>query len=336
MTNDLTTLSGALLEMKDELIYQLGQKGVTASYNSSTGLLGLIGQISQIQTGSGSCYNVVFDHSTYNTAGTATVSVTVLKNYAPCNNEIVTFTSSASTTTTATTNSSGVATATITFSANTTLTATIGGASDTASINIVSYLFYDPVTSDNSSTYYNLQRIVCGDNSPATNLESSLTYNSNGYYTFGTVNTSDNFSGWEIPNTYGKDNIRLRAKVKLNSSSAYCQFAFGFMTTTYTNQKTFAFFRIRGDNKLDLLDKNIDSTITTRVTQYNVVRILEIERSGGTVTINEYDTDENILHTYDYTLANTYTPSVCHYFFARNMRYSNQNSYIYEIKAEAI
>ena len=51
MTNDLTTLSGALLEMKDELIYQLGQKGVTASYDSSTGLLGLIGKISEIQSG---------------------------------------------------------------------------------------------------------------------------------------------------------------------------------------------------------------------------------------------------------------------------------------------
>ena len=42
MSNDLTTLSGALLEMKDELIYQLGQKGVTASYSSTDGLLGLI------------------------------------------------------------------------------------------------------------------------------------------------------------------------------------------------------------------------------------------------------------------------------------------------------
>ena len=49
MTNDLSTLSGALLEMKDQLIYELGQKGVTASYDSSTGLLGLIGEISNIQ-----------------------------------------------------------------------------------------------------------------------------------------------------------------------------------------------------------------------------------------------------------------------------------------------
>lgn len=29
MTNDTTTLQGSLVEMKDRLIYELGQKGVT-------------------------------------------------------------------------------------------------------------------------------------------------------------------------------------------------------------------------------------------------------------------------------------------------------------------
>ena len=49
MVNDTSTLNGSLLEMKDQLIYQLGQKGVTATYDSTTGLLGLIGEISNIQ-----------------------------------------------------------------------------------------------------------------------------------------------------------------------------------------------------------------------------------------------------------------------------------------------
>ena len=114
MTNDLSTLSGALLEMKDQLIYELGQKGVTASYSSSDGLLGLIGKISEIQTGGGgSCYKVTFDNASYNTSGSVTVSVTVLKNYSACVGETVTFTSSTSTTTTATTDSNGVATWTV-------------------------------------------------------------------------------------------------------------------------------------------------------------------------------------------------------------------------------
>ena len=156
MPNDLTTLSGALLEMKDELIYQLGQKGVTASYSSTDGLLGLIGRISDIQTGGGSCYKVTFDNASYTTTGSVTVSVTVLKNYSACVGETVTFTSSTSTTTTATTNSSGVATATISFSGSTTLTASIGGASDTATVTVQSYLFYDPCDSSSGLTNYGI------------------------------------------------------------------------------------------------------------------------------------------------------------------------------------
>ena len=334
MSNDLSTLNGALLEMKDQLIYELGQKGVTASYSSTDGLLGLIGKISEIQTGGGSCYNVVFGKASYITTGTATVSVTVLKNYAPCTNESVTFTSSTSTTTTATTNSSGVATATITFSGSTTLTASIGGATATATITVASYYFYDPVTSDNSSAY--TQKIIFADTNPSPTLEASLTYNSNGYYVFDAVNNSDNFCGFEIPNTYGQDNIRLRAKVMLNSSSPYCQFGLGFQTVTYNTTRDRAFFRIRGDNNIGYLDGTSDSALTTRITQRNVVRILEIERTGGTVTINEYDGSNNLLYTTNYTLQNTYTPSSCYYFFGRNMRNTGNSQNIYEIKAEPI
>ena len=84
MTNDLTTLSGALLEMKDQLIYELGQKGVTASYDSSTGLLGLIGEISNIQQGGGSCYHIEFSEDSYvAVGGSATLEISLQENYAP-------------------------------------------------------------------------------------------------------------------------------------------------------------------------------------------------------------------------------------------------------------
>lgn len=48
MVNDLTTLQGSLDEMKDQLISELANKGVTAEYSTSTGLLGLIAKISEI------------------------------------------------------------------------------------------------------------------------------------------------------------------------------------------------------------------------------------------------------------------------------------------------
>ena len=76
MTNDLTTLDGSLDEMKDQLISELGDKGVTATYDSSTGLLGLIGEISNIQTGS-TCPKLVQGTFTTANSGGATGSVSL-------------------------------------------------------------------------------------------------------------------------------------------------------------------------------------------------------------------------------------------------------------------
>ena len=76
MTNDLTTLQGSLDEMKDQLISELGDKGVTASYSSSTGLLGLVGEISNIQQGGTSCPKLVMGNfTTANSNGTGSVSL---------------------------------------------------------------------------------------------------------------------------------------------------------------------------------------------------------------------------------------------------------------------
>ena len=80
MTNDTSTLSGSLDEMKDQLISELGDKGVTASYSSSTGLLGLIGEISNIQQGGTSCPKLVqgtfTTGSTRASVGTVSISYT--------------------------------------------------------------------------------------------------------------------------------------------------------------------------------------------------------------------------------------------------------------------
>ena len=76
MTNDLTTLDGSLDEMKDQLISELGDKGVTATFDSSTGLLGLIAKISDIQTGGGTgCSNLVMGDFTTGSTGASTGTV---------------------------------------------------------------------------------------------------------------------------------------------------------------------------------------------------------------------------------------------------------------------
>lgn len=74
MTNDTSTLSGSLDEMKDQLIDELDGKGVTATFDSSTGLLGLIGEISNIQTG---CPNVVQGSFTTGSTRNTTQNITI-------------------------------------------------------------------------------------------------------------------------------------------------------------------------------------------------------------------------------------------------------------------
>ena len=79
MTNDTTTLSGSLDEMKDQLITELDGKGVTATFDSTTGLLGLIGEISNIQQGSSGCPRLVT--GTFTTGSTGGDTGTVTLNY---------------------------------------------------------------------------------------------------------------------------------------------------------------------------------------------------------------------------------------------------------------
>lgn len=81
MTNDTSTLSGSLDEMKDQLISELGDKGVTASYSSSTGLLGLISKIGDIQTGGGGGGVTNVATGTFTTGSTGGSTGTVSLNY---------------------------------------------------------------------------------------------------------------------------------------------------------------------------------------------------------------------------------------------------------------
>ena len=294
MTNDLTTLSGALLEMKDQLIYELGQKGVTASYSSSDGLLGLIGKISEIQTGGGSCYHIELDNSAYTTTGSLTVSATVLKNYSACVGETVTFTSSTSTTTTATTDSNGVATATISFSGSTTLTASIGGVSDTATVTVQQgYLFYDDCTSDRSSEYANASIQA----SSRTNYL-TLTYNSNGYYTIQATNNEGNHYAKWITALDGKDNIRFSCEVSTNSFNGTNRF--GIIVGDVNNykseryhiaNKTLEHLKQSGTTTETVIDSH--SLSLTANAWYNMEYIVQ----GTSYTYTISDMSSNVLYT---------------------------------------
>ena len=50
MTNDLTTVEGSFQQLIDELEENLAEKGVTASFDNTTGIRGLVDEIKNIQT----------------------------------------------------------------------------------------------------------------------------------------------------------------------------------------------------------------------------------------------------------------------------------------------
>jgi len=134
MSNDTSTLNGSLLEMKDQLIYELGQQGVTATFDPSTGLLGLIARIGDIDRNS---YHIEFNSSSYEASGgSATISCTLQENYAVKSGATVTFTGSDSSSYTGITNSNGVATCTVSVSADTTFTCSYGNVSDTCTVDV--------------------------------------------------------------------------------------------------------------------------------------------------------------------------------------------------------
>ena len=330
MVNDLTTLDGSLTEMKDQLISELGDKGVTASYDSSTGLLGLIGKISEIQTG-GSCYHIELDNSAYTTTGSLTVTATLQNQYQPYANQTVTFTGGTSTVT-ATTDSNGVATATVTFSASGTLTASYSNVSDTASVTVQTYLFYDACDSDNTSQYTTLLQV----NSTSTNATLTFDSTEQAYSFIGSG--GDYFCGRVIPNIRGEDNISIRCKVKFKNTNAYNQFFIIISDSLNPSQSgNWDMWRVWGSGTCNYVQKDStkwDSSVSSSYVNQNYCYI-ELIKEGTSVTANLYDKDLNVLKT---TSQTGLTYSNPYFAIGLNSRYSTDayGKFIKEIKVEEL
>ena len=263
MPNDTSTLNGSLLEMKDQLIYELGQKGVTASYSSSDGLLGLIGKISEIQTG-GSCYHIELDQTSYTTTGSLTVTATLQNQYQPYANQTVTFTGGTSTVT-ATTDSNGVATATVTFSASGTLTATYSNVSDTATITVQSYLFYDACDSSSGLTNYGTVVDIKGSGAVI-----EMTYDSteNAYKINPTSYHTGEVAMIPIPTLQNKDDYQISFKAKHGSTIVQNQIGVFIWDSTLSSKTAYGIRRMgNGQMTTHTFSSSVDNG-TNRVT-YN-------------------------------------------------------------------
>lgn len=130
------------------------------------------------------------------------------------------------------------------------------------------------------------------------NSSNTLTFNNDEYLLSGTGNY---FSGREITQLYGVENARLRAKIKLNTTSSG---AFNQFFIIYTDESTTYGTRIKNDKKFQHFDLSTEETIYTHSSYYSDNWFyLEAEADDGTWTVTLYDNALNILATDTQTLS---------------------------------
>ena len=281
-------------------------------------------------------YSIAFGSSTYNAiAGSCTVTVTLLDDGVAVSGATISVTGSDSSLYTGITNSNGVATINIVgLTANVTLTASFSNVSDTASVTVLSYIFYDGCASDNTSQYSNTARI-----GSTTNV-ATLTFDgtANAYYTT-TTTSYDSWFGWVIPNSRGLNNIKITCKVKLAGTSAYNQFLIGCadnLAQSSSNNGNYDLYRIRGDNKADYLHNSgneVTGSSKSTTVQNTYVDIV-FQKSGTTITGSVYNSSNTLLSTYTYSNVNSYTNP--YFLMMINTNRTADHAYIKEIKVESL
>lgn len=238
MVNDTLTLNGALQELGETMASNLVTQGVQAS--ASDGLTTLAGKILDIQTGGGSCYHIEFSEDSYvAVGGTATLEIMLQENYAPKVGATVSVTGSDSSSYSCITNSSGVGSVTVSnVSSETTFTASYGSVSDTCTVTVQSYLFYDDCTSSTGLSNYSLLTLR-GSTSPTLTFDSTNSC----YVLANTVRSSEGHSLMAIDSLAGENSYVMQFKTKPynttdNGGSGYAYKGNNGMYSIYYMYKT--------------------------------------------------------------------------------------------------
>lgn len=324
MVNDTSTVAGALQECIDHLEDNLAAKGVTASYAPSTGMIGLIDEILNIQTG-GSCYHIEFSESSYTAVGgSATLEVYLQSNYQPLSGATVTVTGSDSSLYTGITNSSGIAeiivssiTGTVTF------TASYSNVTDTCTVIGESYLFYDACDSSAGLTNYGTSILLEGGSN------ATMTYDSaeNAYK----ITTPDTKSKCIPINVLTDvDNFKFEADIKPVSL-----FGLGFSVSGGTGNGCVVGFSADSDHLYGWKYTNgIFGTLFSDISGLVDTGYLHI-----TVTVEGTSLNVSITDTNNTTKTKTATlPSYSTRYIGIGLGSgtSNQNGYIKNIKVESL
>ena len=248
-------------------------------------------------------YTLALDSESYTTSGSLSVSATLLDDGVAVEGATVSFTGGDSAVT-ATTNSSGVATATVTFSASGTLTATYSNVSDTATVTVQTYLFYDACSSDNTSQYTNFYEIW----GATSTVHTSLSFDTDHYVL---TNSNASFSTVCLPVSAGLDNLKLTAKIRLLTNTGDKGGGVGVATK---KEKGIAIFQPNGTTK-HLILNNYQGTVSSNVAVSNLstsdYNTFELIKSGQSLTFSIYDANGTQRFTKQITVSTNTDYSNC-------------------------
>ena len=295
MTNDTNTLNGALQELGETMADNLQTMGVSDAL-ASDGLTTLANKILDIQTG-GSCYHIEFSEASYTAiGGSATLEIYLQENYAPKSGASVTVTGSDGSVYNGITNSQGIASVTVSnVSTATTFTASYSNVSDTCTVTVQTYLFYDACDSSSGLSNYGSSVLVRGTNASAT-----IGYDSteNAYKISGTGNY---FAGIPITPLKDLDNFKVTAEMKCGVNNWLCQI--GFYTRDYTDTTKQAYStHLFGDARYRWLyvtptKDGSYQAINTSSAHYTSYTKMEWIVEGTSIKMNIYDSNDDVAYT---------------------------------------
>ena len=329
--NDTSTLNGALQELGETMASNLQAKGVTAS--ASDGLTTLAGKILTIPAGS--CYHIEFSEDSYTAVGgSATLEIYLQENYQPKSGATVTVVGSDSSLYSGITNSNGIAEVTVTgITTTTTFTCSYSNVSDTCTVEVSQYLFYDECTSsDRLSEYGSYHQLK------TTTATLVLSYDtSKNAYKLAT-NGVDGFADIPIPALDNKNNFYVEAEFFTTDSSTGGQPGLVVYPPADTTRNGVMFRDIANINRCGVLKfvngsesgESGNSAQSSLVVYNNWIRI-RLEVSGTSVKGIWLKSDGTEVYNYTYTVP--YTSGAMRLGLAALPKSSSKPYYVRNIKA---
>lgn len=317
LTNDTTTLDGALQELGELMATNLQTKGVNAS--ASDGLTTLAGKILDITGGGGSgvpCYNVNFtenswnysDYNFTNNSHYVHLELYLQYQYEPYANGTITVTDGTNTYT-ITSNANGLATLDAPISASTTtFTATYTNTTDTIAVKKSTFILIDKC--DSSSGLTNYSSSVPTYKSTNGNPSCTLSYDSSRYKLVAANTSTTYYSMIPVTATAGKTDYIVDVEIWQNASQTNAEAGL-FVINTQAGSSDYGIGSTINvyNNKLYMRRQSLSSTSTSvsqtisggtiaKQTWYHMRMIV----NSSVVRVQLYTTGGTLLEEVSYTI----------------------------------